>query len=63
MNTTFRIVSLVMVINAIFAAIIAVDLAILGEYLRATLCGGVCLASLMIAYFAHDTSREVWRLP
>ena len=63
MNTALRIGSIVMLINAIFAAIITVDLTILGDYLRATVCGGVCLASLMIAYFAHDTRREVWRLP
>ena len=63
MNTTLRIVSVLMTLNALGASILAVDLVINGDYSRAFVGMAVSALSLALAYFAHDTRREVWRLP
>lgn len=63
MSTFLRICTIVMILNAVFAGILAVDLAMLGDFSRATVGLVVCALSLALAYFTHGTRREVWRLP
>ena len=58
MSTFHRICTIVMILNAVFAGILAVDLAINGDYSRAFVGMAVCALSLALAYFAHDTRRK-----
>ena len=62
MNTTLRIVSVLMTLNALGASILAVDLAINGDYSRAFVGMAVSALSLLLSEVVHDLRREVSRV-
>ena len=62
MITTLRIASIVSILCVIFAAFLAVGLAYNGEFLRATICLGLCGLSVVIWRISNAVREEYYEI-
>lgn len=58
MTTFLRIVTVIMLVNALLSAILAVDLAIAGDVTRAIISLTVCTLALTLAQFANSSAAR-----